>query len=76
MRIKIKGKVIPTSFLKIEGRGVFWDKIPEKEGRFVELVSNQNPGPEAPPRNKREQEGREQRRCQERSDCQRSDGEH
>ena len=33
------------------------------------------PSPVAPPRSKIGKEKREQRRCQERSDCQRSDGE-
>ena len=31
------------------------------------LVGDQNPGPEAPPRCKKEQKSREQRRCQGRS---------
>ena len=47
----------------------------EIEERLVELVGNQNPGPEAPPTRKRGRERREQRRCQGRSDRQRSDGE-
>ena len=40
-----------------------------------ELVDGQNPGPVAPPWSRKGQERREQRRCQEKSDCQRSDGE-
>ena len=40
-----------------------------------ELVDGQNPGPVAPTRSKKGQEKREESRCQERSDCQRSDGE-
>ena len=39
-----------------------------------ELVGNQNSGPEAPPRNRKRQERREQKRCQGRSDCQTNDG--
>ena len=52
-----------------------WGKRPEKEGHLVELVGDQNPGAKAPPGRKRGQERREQRRCQEMSDCQRSNGE-
>ena len=39
-----------------------------ERGRLVELVGDQNSGPEAPPSSKKGQERREQRRCQERSD--------
>ena len=38
-----------------------------------ELVSNQNPGPEAPPRSKKRLERKKQRKCQAGNDCQRSD---
>ena len=51
-----------------------WRKRPEKEGQIEELVGGQNPGPEAPPRSRKGQGRREQRRCQGKSDCQRSDG--
>ena len=51
-----------------------WGERPERERQIEELVDGQNPGPEAPPRSKKGQERREQRRCQERSECQRSDG--
>ena len=44
-------------------------------GQIEELVGGQNPGPKAPPRSRKGQEKREQRKCQERSDCQRSNGE-
>ena len=47
-----------------------WGKRPGREGQIEELVGGQNPGPEAPPRSKKGQKRREQRRCQERSDCQ------
>ena len=47
----------------------------EKERQLAELVGDQRPSPEARLRSKTEQERREQRRCRERSDCQRSDGE-
>ena len=50
MRVKVKSKVIQTSFLNIEGRGTF---VEEKEGRLVELVGDQKPGSEAPLSNKR-----------------------
>ena len=70
MRVKVGGKVIPASFLKVEERGTLvgakdWR---EREGWIEELVDGQNPGPEAPPKSKKGKEKREQRRCQERSD--------
>ena len=37
MRVKVRSKVIPTSFLKIEGRGTF---VEVKEGQFVELAAD------------------------------------
>ena len=67
MRIEVKSKVISTSFRSRER--------PEKEGQLVELVGNKNPGPDAPPRSKRGLERREQRRCREKSDSQKSNGE-
>ena len=54
---------------------VRWGERPEKEGRLVELVGDQNPGYEASPKSKIGRERKEQRRCQGRSDCQRSDKE-
>ena len=77
VRVKVGGKAIPVSFLKIEGRETLVGARDrrEREGRIEELVGGQNPGLEAPPRSKKRQERREQRRCQERNDCQRSDGE-
>ena len=54
---------------------IHWGERPEKEGWLVELVGDQNPGSEAPPRSKIGRERKEQRRCQERSDCRRSDKE-
>ena len=38
-------------------------------------ISDQNSSPEAPPRSMVGREKKEQRKCQERSECQRSDGE-
>ena len=76
MRVKIEDKVIPASFLKVEGRGTLVGvKKPEKEGWLLELVGDQKSGPEVPPWSKIGQERREQRRCQGRSNCQRSDKE-
>ena len=49
MRVKVKSEVIQTSFLMIERREMF---VGEKEGRFVELVDDQNPGSEAPSRSR------------------------
>ena len=69
MRVKVGGKVIPASFLKVKGRRTLGR--PEREGRIEELIDGQNPGPEASPSNKKGQEKREQRRCQERSDGER-----
>ena len=54
---------------------VRWDERPEKEGQLIELVGDQNPGPEAPPRSKLGQERKQERKCQGRSNCQRSDEE-
>ena len=75
MRVKVGDKVIPASFQKIEERGTLVGAIGQREGRVEELVDGQNPGPGALPRSKKGQEKREQRRCQESSNCQRSDGE-
>ena len=75
VQVKVGGKAIPASFLKVEGRGTLVWAIGWREGQIKELVDGQNPGPEAPPRSKKGQKKREQRRCQERSDCQWSDGE-
>ena len=71
VRVKVKGKLIPTSFLKIKecslGR-----KTAEKE-MLVQLVGDQNPGSEAFTRSQTGRERREQKKCQGRSDCQRID---
>ena len=62
IKVEVKGKVIPTSFLKIEGRRTFgWDERPEKEGQLVELVGDQNQSTEAPSRSKRGRESRKQK---------------
>ena len=46
--MKVEVKVIPTSSLKIKGRGTF---VGQKTGnKQLELVGDQNPGPETPPR--------------------------
>ena len=52
---------------------MLWGKRSEKEGRLEELVGDQNSGSEALPRSMKGRERREKRRCQRRSDCQRSD---
>ena len=46
-----------------------------KRDSLAKLVGDQNPGPETPPKSKTARERREKRRCRERSDCQKSDGE-
>ena len=49
MRVKVRSKVIPAIFLKIEEKGtLLWGKRPEREGQIEELVVDQNPGPETP----------------------------
>ena len=76
VRVKVKGKVIPASFRKIEGRGILVGAKDRREKRQLEeMVVDQTPGPEAPPRSKKRRERRKQRKCQERRHCQRSDGE-
>ena len=75
MRVKVEGKVISASFLKIKGRGTLVGAKDQREGRIEELVGVQNPGREAPPKSKKGQKKRDQRRCLKRSDCQRSDKE-
>ena len=56
MRVKVGGKAISASFLKIEGRGTLVGAKDRGEGRIEELVGGQNPGLEAPPRSKKRQE--------------------
>ena len=76
MRVKVKSKVILTSFLKIQGRKTFVGaKKNENKGRLVELVGDQNQGSEAPPWSNIGRERKKQRRFQGRSDCQKSNEE-
>ena len=57
MRVKVQGKAIPASSLKIEGRGTLVGAIDGREKERIEdLVGGQNPGPEAPPRSRKKQE--------------------
>ena len=51
VKVKAKGKVVPTSFLKIEV--VRWDGRAEKEEQLVELVDDQSQSSETPFRSKR-----------------------
>ena len=67
--VKVKGKVVPTSFLKIKERGRSLGRRSGKKEQLEKLQNDQNPSPEAPPRCKREGP----KRSQERSDCQKSD---
>ena len=53
MRVKVEDKVIPASFLTVEGRRTL---VWAKTGELDELVGGQNPGPEAPSRSKKGQE--------------------
>ena len=75
MTVKIQGKVIPTGFLKVEGRGTLVGAKDrrEREEQTEKLVGDQKTGSKVSPRSRTRQERREQRRCQERSDCQKSD---
>ena len=75
MRVKVNGKVIPASFLKIEGRRIEAKDRREREGQLEELENDDSSSSAAPPRSKIDRERWEQRRCQERSNCQKSDGE-
>ena len=50
MRVKVGGKVIPASYLKVEGRGARWGERPEREGQIEESIFGQNLGSEAPPK--------------------------
>ena len=56
MRVKVGGKIIPASFMKIEGRGTLVGAIGRREGQIEELVVGQNPGPEALPEAREEGE--------------------
>ena len=67
VKVKVERKVILVSCLKRKGDAC-WRKRLGREKQLEDLVSNQNPDPEAPTRCKKEQERREQRKCQERSD--------
>ena len=69
VRVKVEGKVILASFLKIEGRRSLGQKTKEREGQIKELVGDQNPGPEAPPRSRKDERGGSK------GDIQRSNGE-
>ena len=76
MGVKVGGKAIPATFLKIEGKRTLVGAIDqrererEREGRIEELVGGQNPGPEAPSRSRKGQKMKEKRKCQGRSYCQ------
>ena len=59
----------PSELSEKQRKGVArWGERPEKEGWSIELIGDQNPCPEAPPRSKIGRERREQRKCQGRSD--------
>ena len=71
VRVKVKGKLIPASFLKIE-KCSLGRKTAEK-GMVSTMVGDQNPGSEAFTGNQTGRKRREQRSCQGKSDCQRID---
>ena len=54
VRFIVKGKLIPTNLLKIEGRRPYVGTEKRKEGQLVELVDYQSLSLEAPPKIKRE----------------------
>ena len=64
MRVEVRSKAIPASFLKIEKMETFVGAKDrrERERRLVELKGDQSPGPEAPARSKTARIRREQRR--------------
>ena len=66
--VKVIGKAIPASFLKIEGRGALVGAIDRRERGIDKKIGKWSV---APPMSKKGQEKREQRRFQKRSDCQR-----
>ena len=68
-------KSSPRVFGKLMEGGRLLGEIAKKEAQSVELVGDQNPGPEAPPKNKRGRERKEQIRYQGSSDCHKSDWE-
>ena len=72
MGVKAEGKVVSASFLNVERRRTLVGVKDQREGEIKELASNRNPAPKAPPMSKKGREGREQRKCQRRSNCQRS----
>ena len=49
----IRWVLISLYTLKITGKEKFFGKRVEEEGQLVELVGDQNPSPEAPPRGRR-----------------------
>ena len=53
MGVKVGGKPISASFLKVERKATLVGAKDPREGRIEELVSGQNPGPEAPPRSRK-----------------------
>ena len=72
VRVKVKNKVILTSFSKnSRKRDICWGERPKKEGQLVKLVGDQNTDSEAPPRSKKGQREKNKGR----SNCQRSDEE-
>ena len=74
MRVKVKSYSNELSENSRKG-DVRWGGIAKKEGWSVELVGDQNPGPEASPKSKRGPERKKQKWYQGSSDCQRSDWE-
>ena len=53
VRVEVKSKVIPMSFLKIVRRGSLLGRKSIKKGQLVELVGDQSLSPEVTPRSKR-----------------------
>ena len=49
VEVKVQGKIIPVSFLKIEGRERLIGQKLEKEGQLEEMVGDQNSSPKALP---------------------------
>ena len=59
----------PSELFENKKRGnACWGERSEREGQMRELVGDQNPSSEAPPKSQKRRERREQRKCQGRSD--------
>ena len=75
MRVNVGDEPIPASFLKIEGRGRSLERKTGERGMDRRIGRWSEPGSCSTSQEQERAREEGQRRCQERSDCQRSDGE-